>query len=376
MPDLNQMPPQDGTPLVERDEMTEDELAQEKLGDVALLSGPEFQDWEWHIKRLRTRDEINADPNGGVREIMERRVGPLDLFELQERLGGGTFELWGFYDNGNGQGKRLRRKPIVTFAGPRKRFDVPLVVTPAPTTASGDNTALARFLERMEYRLDRLERTAAPAAPAPTSIKELAETLVLLNGLQAKPLAPPPNPDREVVNGLMQMVKTGIEIGQGRDPVPAGEGNGTDWGKVIETAAPIVDRILSRYTPVQRPPLRKPGAPPPPAPTPPASSAAIVDEPEREVAAVVNHRWPTAIESLANAIADGEDPIDFTITLERILNKQEFAMLRAASVDQVMGELAGVLDTYPILKTEPARVFLDALLSEIRNPSEIDPVAE
>ena len=83
----------------------------------------------------------------------------------------------------------------------------------------------------------------------------------------------------------------------------------------------------------------------------------------------MNYRWPAAIEALANAIAGDEDPIEFAITLEHILNKQEFGMLRQATVDLVMGEVGVWVDSFPILKTDQARTFLEALLAEIKNPS-------
>jgi hypothetical protein len=92
-----------------------------------------------------------------------------------------------------------------------------------------------------------------------------------------------------------------------------------------------------------------------------------VVDPESE--AVVNHRWPAAIESLANAIADGEDAQEFAITLEHILNKQEFGMLRAATLDQVMTEMQAAFGAFPILKTDQAQTYIQALLAEIKNPS-------
>ncbi len=358
VPPIANLPPQepDGP---DYDELTEIELSQLKLGDLGLLSNPEYRDWDWHIYRFRTRAEIAADPQGGTRELMGKRSGPIDLFEIQEQFGGGVFEFWGFFDKGEGEGKKLYKKPVIPIAGVRKRFDVPILQTPAPAQPISSDP-LIRLLERMDQRLERMDRPAP--APAQTSIKELAETLVLLNGLH-RPAGAPRNPDREVVNGLMEMVKTGIEIGQGREPATPGEG-ATDWGKVIEAAAPVVDRILARMTPVRRPPLRPPGAA---APAPASSSSAEVVDPESE--AVVNHRWPAAIESLANAIADGEDAQEFAITLEHILNKQEFGMLRAATLDQVMTEMQAAFGAFPILKTDQAQTYIQALLAEIKNPS-------
>ncbi len=342
--------------------MTDDEIDQEKMGDIAILSDPSYQDWEWHIWRFRTKTELAADPQGGVRELIEKRVGPIDVFELREQLGGGVFELWGFFNNGDGGGKRLRKKPVFTFAGPRKRYDVPILPTPAPAAvpqAPASDPALIRILDRIDMRLDQLKDGTGSKAP---TLKDMADTLMTLDALRKRGDQPVANPEREIVNTYFAMVEKGIELGQQRDPSVAP--TGTDWAKVFELGLPLIDRLISRYGQIRRPPPR-------PAPSPgdksTPSAAAVVDQPNE--VPEMNHRWPTAIESLANAIADGEDPREFAITLEHILNKQEIGQLRLATLDQVMSELQVAFETYPILKTDQARMFIEALLAEIKNPT-------
>jgi len=343
------------------DDLTDEELEQRELGDIGLLSDPSYQDWEWHIHRIRDKAEMAANPQGGNRELMGRRTGPIDLIELQEQFGGGVFELWGFKDIGDGRGKRLRKKPSFVIAGPRKRFDLPAAaVSLASVSVPGTDPVLVRVLEAIDQRLGKLEQSQT-AAPVPT-LKDMAETMLMLDKLRAPQAVPEGDPSEKIVHTYFAMVEKGIELGQAREPI--GERGGIDWAKAIEVGAPLLERLLSRAA--ARRPLRPGAAPPPPAGE--ASGAAVVEEAPPQI----SHRWATAIESMAGAIASGEDPSDFAVTLERILNQQELGMLRLSTTDKVMNDLAAAGDALPILRTPEARSFVDATLAELRNPSTED----
>ena len=366
-PTVELPPPSDngGQDGPDYDEMTEIELSQLKLGDLGLLNNPDYRDWDWHIYRFRTRAEIAADPQGGPRELMGKRSGPIDLFEIQEQFGGGVFEFWGFFDKNEGEGKKLYKKPIIPIAGPRKRFDVPPPQTPVAVPAILSSDPALRLLERMDQRLADMARTPAPAAAAPPTLKDLADTLKTLDELRGRNApAASGDPNTKTVETYLGLIERGIAIGSERDP--SAEPAGTDWGKVIDGALPVLDRMLSNLSRARRP-IPRPAGAAGPAPTT-ASSAVVIEDGKPEVE--VSYRWTVAIESLANAIADNEPPRDFAITLEHILNKQEFGMLRVATLEQVMAEMKAAVETFPILKTEQAQTYIQALLGEIKNPSE------
>ncbi len=233
------------------DEMTEIETDQAKLGGIAMFNDPAFQDYEWSVYRYRTKDEMAVDPHGAVREFVMKRIGPLEPADLQAQLGGGTFDLFGYLDKKDGNGKRLRFKPKITFAGRRLRYDdneskreTPASPQPQP---NGSDTLIATLLDRMDRRLERLEQQPAPPPPPPPQpLKDLTSALVDLDQLRKGGESNHGPEPRELVSDYLETLKTGIEIGQKRDPLPAGE-QGTDWIKLIETSGIILDRLLQCY---------------------------------------------------------------------------------------------------------------------------------
>jgi hypothetical protein len=353
--------------------LTQAELDQAAAGDIAMLGDPQFTDYEWSIFRQRTRAEILANP-GPAWEFWTKKVGPLDSTEMQIELGGGTFEFRGYFNNGDGNGKVIRRKPIITFAGPRKPSDPTPPPAPAATSQSvpaATDPALVAMLKLMDDRLDRLERQPAPQG---TSLKDLAETMVMLDKLrQPSQVADTPDP-LATAQGFMDAVRQGIELGQAREPLPADVERGTDWAKILDTAAPILERVFAGAAAARR--VQAAPRPAPRAATdshaevvndPPPAPAAEVVTPEMEVARA---RTMALIDALARAISTQVEPTDFAGTVADILTDDELGMMLSGPPEIVIGELTSMQARYPILGTDAAKAYIGAVLNELRSPTE------
>jgi hypothetical protein len=135
---------------------------------------------------------------------------------------------------------------------------------------------------------------------------------------------------------------------------------------VLDKLGPVAEKIAMAFMAPRRPGPPRPGAPAAPAT---ASRAEVVDPPEPEAAPGPEpgaHRWPAVIEALANGVASGVDPADFCTTLELLLPPQELGMLRMASADVVLEQVrANAGGAYPILATEQAAAFVQAVLAEL-----------
>jgi hypothetical protein len=362
--------PEDPEDLV-GDDLTEEEVRQAEVGSLFSLQGAEFDRVRWSIYRFRTRNEIAADPQGVQEEWVADRDGQLQGNELADALGGGTFHLYGFVPRADGRGTRIAFNRKVAIAGPRK--DLAAVVTsPPPAVVTSPEPGLTKA-ERILFRMMKqqaemsaaiLARLAQPAPPPPaqTGIKELAETMVMLKGLTPAPSA---SPDKEIFGSMLGVLKEGIEIGQGREPAAAGEPGATDWGKVIEKALGLGERLVAARVRYAQSAARPASAPPsearvvddPPAPAPPPPPA--TDEMARA-------RMKAAIDALARAIVNRDEPADFADTLIGILTEDELAEIENSPPELVIQELIeGAGGRYPVLLTDGGKAYIGAVLSEL-----------
>lgn len=353
--------------------LSDEEIERKAAGDIALLDDPTFNAYKWSIWRLRTPDEMAREPQGGEWEHVATKIGPLDEEWTRANLGGGTFEFRGYFDSGDGNGRNLKRKPIIPIAGPRKNFAAPTpsanpaVQLPANNGLTRGERILLKMARETQARLERLEHAPAPAPPAPQSLKDLVESLVAIDTLRARNMPAPQPTDTEMLGSMMEVLRQGIEIGQVREPAAAGEG-GTDWLKVAEAAMPVIERVLS---------VRGRRMAPPPGVRTGSSSATVIETPPPPAAEAPagpenqSHRWETAFESLAGAIAENEDPADFAVTLERILNTQELAIARLEP-DQLIVRLKRAAEVFPILATLPGQAYIAQVLQELNQPPEAE----
>jgi hypothetical protein len=360
------------------DDLTDAEIEQAAVGDLFTIQGPEFVNVSWSIWRFRTRAEMAADSQGQAEEWVADRTGELHGTDLGEVIGGGTFRFRGFVPRTDGRGVRLAFNRIIAIAGPRKNFALPPAdATPAAPAAPANGLTrgeklLLRMLRLQEQRLQQLERTPPPAQNS-TSIKELAETMVLLNGMTAKPPASDSTVAKELFNSMMAATKTGIELGQARDPLPADEENVTV--KVIEAVAPLASRFLDVLTQARARQAVRPNPPTQPGPSPAAASTAeVVGEPASvPVITVTDARWTVAVDNLMRSIAESDPLEDAADDLETALLPGDLAGVLASTNDQVMAALLERYSAqYPILAEPRAREYVGNVLDELRTAPTAD----
>lgn len=374
VPDLNEVPAAE----VYGDPLTAEEMEQAEVGSLFSIQGPDFADVSWSIFRHRTRPEMIDDPSGGKMEWVFNAVGGLEGADLIDQIGGGTFQFRGYVPREDGRGVRIKYNRTVRLAGPRRDFTLPepgsVTTTPNPTVSQTD-TLLHQLLDEMRAsREDRFEKLLQVLVLNNTKqgnggVGELIDGVAKLQGLvnRGAPAAQPS--DGALLETMIGVLRQGIEIGETRDGSPIKE-SGTDWVEVAKTVTPIFQTIIDNRRARHAAATRRPAPP---------SSAEVVEDPKSQAQAepTINHRWRTAIESLFRAMSTNEDPRDFASLLgspSGPLNADELSVLHLASAAQVLGapEMQPLLVEFPLLNTEQARVYLDQVLAEIRNPSELE----
>lgn len=342
-----------------------EDVEQGKVGNLFAIHGDEWAEVEWSIQRYRTRQEIGNDPAGLKTEWVADHYGEVNGQEMAHQLGGGTFRFMGYRKADDGRKRLIYNKPIA-IAGPRRDHSyVPPPPAPVPVITNGaphSDPLLRDLLDRMDRRLERLEEHGRVTPPQQTSLKDMAETMVLLNGLNGHQR----EPNGEVVKQMLGFVQQGVDLANSQG---GGSGGGTDWAKLAETVMPIARDFLDqvretrrmreaarRGRPVSRAEVVDPagGSPTPPTEPQPIDAAEI--------------RALAVIDALSRAIVEGEQPEDFAVTLEALLPAPELFQLKAAtSTEMVMSALiAKAGDHYPVLKTPQAAQYVDRVLTEIR----------
>lgn len=354
---------------LEADEPTEIEMEQAAAGDITLLGDPTFNDYHWSIWRQRSRAEIAGDPRAPAWEFITKAVGPIDATSMIAELGGGVFEFRGYVDVGDGRGKRMKRHPVIALAGPRKNFaiDPAATVTPAtPTAGINGLTRAERIMLRMirgqEQRLQNVER--APAAPG-MSLKDMVESLVMLDSVRQKGAAPSDTATaKELFTTMMAATKTGIELGQSREPIAAEEENATV--KVIEAVAPLATRFLDILGSARKP---RPGPAAPsgsPTATPPPSTAEVVDQPVLNAEAA---RWIAAIDRLESLMPAADEAAE---EIAVILTESDLKDVLPFPNDSVIAQILARVPSGSVLATPDGRAYLALVLDELRKPDQGD----
>lgn len=336
----------------------------EETGDIGALADASYEDWSWHVYRIGDGREVPRSQETGQRVWITKLHGPIDMVDFQARFGGGLFEFWGYFD------KSLRKRVRQSVAGPRKVYDVTPASPPPAAPAALPAVAavpgldpLYRLIEDQNRRMDALIQVlrtpapvAAPPAPAPAPLS-IGDVFAVADGISQRR-----NPEGGAIKELMEVFKMGLELrGEAEKP----ERSTTEV--LIESLAPALERIATAMVTARRaPPRRPPGAAV-------ESTARIVTEPEPGAVPPpepVNHRWATAVEAMANAIGRGEDPTEFALTLEAILNPQEVGMLRLGNAEQITAQLRSeAAGEFPVLATDAAAAFIAAVLAELKAPA-------
>jgi hypothetical protein len=314
-------------------------------------------DWRWTVYRKLRPEEKHIFP-GQHSVLLCKLEGPVDLDQIRRDYGGGTYEFWGTIVGQRG----LQAKPVISIAGELKPAAttpdkaLPAVTVAAQPPTNGMSPELVALLSGQQRLLEAINaRLAAPARAEGLGIKDL---------LTLMPLLRPPEPDPKAqVNGMLELVKTGIELGTQRDPVETEPGV-MIWEKIAPSLERLATAVLTRRPggPTPRPPARTAeatvvepgGAAPPPS----------LDDLERDA------RLTTLVGGLARALAQGDPVQDFAETVERILPSEDVFMLKSMAAEDLAKELrerAG--ERYPALQTEAAQGYIAALLEELRNPT-------
>jgi hypothetical protein len=176
---------------------------------------------------------------------------------------------------------------------------------------------------------------------------------------------------------MMAATKTGIELGQGREPVPAEEVNTTV--KVMETIAPLASRFLdvlasSRQRVATPPPRTDPAPGPAAAPTPPEpSSAEVVGQEAEEIPPIATARMMVVIDTLAMGAENRDDVEEVADLVAELLPPSDLAGILSLPDQVVVSDIAHRSGgQYPILATDAGRNYVAAILAELRRPPESD----
>lgn len=341
-------------------------LPEPELGDVGELADSRYTEYSWSIYRRRSPEEISRSPQAGPRALITKRVGPVDILEIQREFGSGIYEFWAYFDQNDGKGTRLRFRRMYAVDAPRK--DVTPIVTPPPVApVAAPDPGLAAVLAAMMRTLDRMDARASVAVPAAAPaaavqafpFKELLEMTKMISEKSTPALA------GASITEMMALVTQGIELGKSTQP-------GTEQNTVaivLEKLAPSLERLAGTLL------ARRPAPPTMRRPMggPVSSTAQVVSEPEPAPEPSADEtRMAAAVDALARAVIEQTPPDDFAFVLEHALSREQVAMLRLGSTEQIMGQLAesGATVKYPILATEAAAPYLESVLTELRAPQE------
>ena len=358
-------PPDDRVPMGFDDGYHGDDGRPDDDGDLAALSDESYRDATWFVYRRRLPGQVvdkGVNPNAPI--YVAKMTGALDLEELANLVGGGSFRVVGYRG-----GSKFTEVPI-EIDRPRKAHESDArIITPGqpvPAVVSTPDASGAR-IDRLEAMLGEvLQQLKAPPAPQPMTFADVIQAAKLM---QPAP-APTVQPDKAVVDSMVSMLTRGIELGANRE----GSG-GTDWAAIFANATPLIDKLATAV--ISRAAMRRPVAQVRPVPPGrPASSAEVIEVPTPPAASEPQEsvRMAAVVEALARAIddmgTDNElDPAGFADSAETILNDAECAMLRMATVDGLMGELSPLVGRFPAFGKPQARTYVEAVLSALKSPA-------
>jgi hypothetical protein len=333
---------------------------EDEFGELTALTDESYREAQWIV--WRRRPPGSSAPRGQVAATyLAKFIGPLDLEAIREKVGGGSFRICGYL-----KGRKFVERPV-DFEGPLKVYpNEPQPVSAPVVQSPAGADQLAAVLTRVMDRLEHVERIVTHPPAPPAAPMTMADVIAAAKMLRPEPAAAPAE---AAIGNMVQLLQQGIELGAQREPR-----EGTDWAAIIEKALPLLEKTVTAAL------SRRPGQPvrrATPAATPPASGShaeVVATEPAAPTPEGESPRMTVVIEALARAIAamgtETEiDPAGFAETVETVLEPAEAAMLRLGTVDQLMAELEAVADRFPVFRAPQARVFVDAVLKELREPT-------
>ncbi len=339
-------------------------------GDLAALADAQYSDWTWHIYRLRSIEDLARQRTRQQKVWVLKLTGPIDVSALRDAVGGGLFEVWGFING------RLKTKISFELEGPPRYYHPPApapqpiaaVAAAPPSPPNGTDPVLLKFLEQQQQLLAAIlgKLNAQPAAPTGFSFREMLQLATMVSGGGRGG-----SPD---MKDLVALFQSGLEVGSNAV-------NGSDKSTldvILEKGLPVLERIAvgmaARNRP--RPPGVAPGQPVAAQATREPSSASVIDTPPSVATTtavpVPNPdqvtRWNAAVDALARAIENRDDPADFADTLDHLLLPAEIDLMLAGGVGDVMAQLQTAAERFPILTTDDAHAFVEAVLASLAEP--------
>jgi hypothetical protein len=315
-------------------------------------------DWRWVVYRKLRPEEKSVFP--GQHSVMLCKLeGAVDLDQIKREYGGGTYEFWGTIIGQRG----LQAKPVISLAGELKPAAVPPERQVAPATApaaavNGTSPEMVAVLAGIQRQLEKLsDRPVAPASPA-FGIAEMLQLFQVLRGNEPDPKAQ--------IEGMLGLVKTGIQLGSEREPSEPPDAGMVILEKVMPSLENLATAILTRGrgAPPRRPPVPAQATVVDGQPVPQAQPVASADELEREA------RMVTLVGSLARAITQSIHVIDFADTVAAILPDDELFLVKQSTAEALLTEIQQKTgDRFPALATPAGREYVEALLAELRNPT-------
>lgn len=343
-------------PELDGSERLDEAIEAPDTGDLEVLLD-DTRDWKWHIWRHKTADELARNPRGQPSTYVTTLHGKVDLTDFHQRFGGGDYEFRGHLAGLRGVQERVRtelegahRPPV--FEPP------PAAAAPAPSNGPAPAaTELGVVLQNQQQQLAELRALVAKLTDrAPSqdgmSVKE-ALTLFL-------PLIQGRDPGPEAVKEMIALYRDGVKDGAKQEP---GEPNLAVT--LVEKLTPAVERIATAMVTRRVAPRTGPA----PRAVPEAVVVGAAPESPEPPDDVAKARWQAVVDSLARAIPEAVEPGEFAATLEHVLTAEDIEILKLTTTEALMLELGAYGGgRYPVLATPEASRYVNAVLSELRNP--------
>ena len=216
-----------------------------------------------------------------------------DLDTLGDAYGGGKYKIMVFRPNG-----QIRFTKVVVIDSAKKpKIDPAQMVSTAQGAqvimapqqdnskmfdlmVQQNNRSQEMFMVLVTKMAEAFASKAAPAAPAPSIVKDLSDVLAIQKMLEAKG-----DPAQNNMNTMLGVLKQGLELGQLASP-NSGEGNSGGGvmdivtgllGKFVGNQPGFADKVVGALAPMARP------NPPAPAPQRPMVQPTVQAQPQPQI---------------------------------------------------------------------------------------------